>query len=477
MVWALSAALAAGIVRREEWLATAFLVLWFAAGRDGRTRPARVTLILLCLLLYGYGFHTSGEYDSRTAEVDTVSVVGNPVLVEGVVAGYPAWSRGGVRFDFDTYINGTRQRLRIKATAFDIASGDRLQMWVQLDPPSRMRRSEYLRGRGATGSGTAKVYGRIEVGSPGALWLAHDHVRRVLVRGCGYSGGLPVALVLGERGYLDRSTRDAFQRLGIAHLLALSGFHLGFIAIALLTLMQRAGIRSGLILGGCLSFYVGIVGFILSLYRALLMVILLLVARRVRRPMRPVDALITAFLLMLLVYPFALYSLGFQLSFLATFAVLVCVERFPHQCAATRARRIVRGLGSTMWVSAVVQVWVAPIILRTFGGISLVAPVATVLFTLPVMVVLALGIVATVIASIRWEIGLYVFPFLSWASRAFEDMLEIAVAWSPPLFEWSSPHPIPFYIGLAAASGLWKRNLWITATGVLVAAASCVIPW
>lgn len=479
----MSAALVAGILQRNDLLATALglLLVVVCVRQVGRSGAALIVLLLLSV--FAYGKRDTVSYEARCALIDSIGVsVDGAIVCDGFVSGYPVWSPGGLEFEFDAILIGCHQRLRVKANTFDLAFGDRLRLFLKLDPASKTRRSDYLRGRGLTGSARA-ARGGVQVlnGEDGhvitrqVLWPVHDYVRRTMSRGCGAHAGVPMALLLGERGYLDRRTRDAFSTLGISHLLALSGFHLGFVAATLLGLLRLLRVRSRAAVIICLILYVGIVGFILSLYRALTMVMLLVLAARLRRPLRPVHALANAFFVMLLLFPFALYSLGFQLSFMATLAVLLCVERMRPLAGGSRVRKWLHGMWTTLWVSGFVQLWVAPILLTSFGGISIVAPVATVLFVAPVVITLALSAAAAILATLPFGVGAGVFECLGWVTALFEGALRIGVAYSP------SPAELPVPAGALFYGGMWAAirggKLWITVVGVLATAAAFVIPW
>jgi ComEC/Rec2-related protein len=483
VVWVLSAALAAGILGRSDILSVAFGLLLALAWRRRLHRLGATLLIGLCFLLYAYGDRGTTAYEARCAAIDSVSVsVDEPIYCNGWVADYPVWSPGGVRFEFETSVVGCRQRLLVKANAFGVAYGERVRALVRLDPPARTRRTDYLRGRGVTGSAHAVPGGLARLPGSGGnllrrriLWPVHDYLRRTMSRGCGSNAGVPMALLLGERGYLDRRTRDAFSTLGISHLLALSGFHLGFVTVTLLALLGACRVRSRLAVVACLLFYVGFVGVILSLYRALTMVILLVVAARLCRPLRPVTALANAFFLMLLLFPFALYSLGFQLSFMATLAVLLCVERAKPSTGRSRVGRFLHGTWTTLWVSGFVQLWVAPILLATFGGVSVVAPLATVVFVVPIVLTLALSAAAASLAAVPWGVGSAVFSGLGWVTTIFEWALRNAVACSPSPVAFPAPYLVLYYVGMWVV--VRGGNLWITAGGVLATVAACVLPW
>lgn len=133
------------------------------------------------------------------------------------------------------------------------------------------------------------------------------------------------ALVLARREALDPSLRDAFGISGTAHLLAISGFHVGVVAGLLLSILRLAGVRPR---GAAAGAALGSWGYVLAIgapdaaLRAAVLLSLLALARLRGRPAMSVGTLSTAFLLLLLADPGALASVGFQLSFAGTLGLV-----------------------------------------------------------------------------------------------------------------------------------------------------------
>lgn len=129
------------------------------------------------------------------------------------------------------------------------------------------------------------------------------------------------ALVLARREHLDPELREAFALSGTAHLLAISGFHVGVVAGLLLGALRITGMgRRQATLGavaGCWMYVLGI-GAPHAAVRAALLLTLLAAARIRGRPVVPAGALASALLLLLVVDPGNLRSVGFQLSFAGT---------------------------------------------------------------------------------------------------------------------------------------------------------------
>lgn len=152
------------------------------------------------------------------------------------------------------------------------------------------------------------------------------------------------AMVLGEKQFLSEDLRQAYIDTGMAHLMAVSGLHIGFVAatsyFVLYPLVFRflwrqfpaaalAGWARKITAGSCLLpvlFYMNLVGPKISALRAGLMVILVLIAIIINREKHLFNALLLAAFAILLWNPHALLSVSFQLSFLALLTILCAIH-------------------------------------------------------------------------------------------------------------------------------------------------------
>ena len=128
---------------------------------------------------------------------------------------------------------------------------------------------------------------------------------------------LPVlsALTLGYKGDLDKETREAYSVAGIAHVLALSGMHIGIIWFLLRWL------KGGLVIP-LLWAFAFIVGLEPSVVRAVVMCMLMELGRLSGSKVFSMNTLSVAAFFMLLYNPFYLFDVGFQLSFVAVASIL-----------------------------------------------------------------------------------------------------------------------------------------------------------
>ena len=171
--------------------------------------------------------------------------------------------------------------------------------------------------------------------SPGArLGRLREQWARSLA-GHGRGGALFAALALGQRNLLPRETSEAAARGGVAHLLAVSGLHLGLVAgfaawlIAWLLrfepVLARADVRRLAWVGATIlaAGYVALTGAPVSMQRAYVFLMVFVASGLARRPVGRVQRLALAAGAVLWLEPAALFAPGAQLSFVATAGLLL----------------------------------------------------------------------------------------------------------------------------------------------------------
>lgn len=138
------------------------------------------------------------------------------------------------------------------------------------------------------------------------------------------------ALILAQRDGFDPAVRDRFVRAGLAHLLAISGLHVGLITAVLLLLgrILRLSTRTSAWAAALLTVaYVLMLGAPYAASRAALQVVLLLASRLLQRPADPLAMLAAAALVILALDPIAILDPGFQLSFAGVAGIVLLRRR------------------------------------------------------------------------------------------------------------------------------------------------------
>lgn len=131
-------------------------------------------------------------------------------------------------------------------------------------------------------------------------------------------------LLLGFTSGMDEANVKAFRVSGISHLLSVSGFHIVVLAGFLSLFLRRFGPLIHLLcLGVFLAFYCAVTAFPASLVRASIMTCVSLFAGVVRRKNDSANSTAISFILILLIAPFQLYSIGFLLSYSAVAGIIL----------------------------------------------------------------------------------------------------------------------------------------------------------
>ena len=299
----------------------------------------------------------------------------------------------------------------------------------------------------------------------------------------GHRGAFAAAIIVGDRSGIDDRNAEALRASNLAHLLAISGLHMGiltglifaFVRFAL-ALPPRIALRwptkkiaaMAALLAGLA--YLGLSGGTIATQRAFIMVTVAFCAVLVDRPAITLRALALAATIVLVIRPVSLLDAGFQMSFAATAALVAGFE-------VVRAWRTDRPRGGNTWVQTILRALLFYIAALLFS--SLLAGLATAPFaayhfnrTAPY------GLLANLLAVPI--MGLWIAPWAcmaavlapfglsDWALRAMglgiDHVLTVAnwVAGMPGAVQPVQAAP-PVVLGLISIGGLWVviwRGKW-----------------
>ena len=195
------------------------------------------------------------------------------------------------------------------------------------------------KGAGHTHSGMTPMQQRI------ALYLKSK-------MGDNSQSAILTAFVTGSKESIGKSTKETFRSSGAAHLLALSGLHVGILFMilnritALFSLTLAARRMRVLVVVGCTAAFLAITGFIPSLARAIIMAAICSIAKVWGyRIARAETLVITAFLL-ICYNPQVVASIGFQLSFAAMAGIMLIMPTLSESLKRVMERWRRRGTSS-----------------------------------------------------------------------------------------------------------------------------------
>src|SRR3989344_1472859 len=209
-------------------------------------------------------------------------------------------------------------------------------------------------------------------------------------------------LILGEKASFNKDLRESFINTGTIHIVALSGYNITIVAEWFMKLFsflpKNFGIGMGIL--AILSFII-MTGGSSTAIRAGIMATLVLIARATGRNYDVARALILAGIFMILLNPFLLaYDVSFQLSFLATVAVIFLAPRIEKYFLWAPKFFELRDI---MSVTCAAYIFVFPFILYKMGNFSLVALPANFLILPFIPFTMMLGFL-TGFAGLLWHV-------------------------------------------------------------------------
>ena len=224
------------------------------------------------------------------------------------------------------------------------------------------------------------------------------------------SSGLIRGLLLADRSNIDYETKTEFINSGVIHILAVSGLHVGYIVVIFIFLFGRFNIylKSLLTILGLVIFLL-LTGMPVSVIRAVVMAITIIVAYLTNRTTNLYNSLAVAAFILLIINPEELFSPGFQLSFLAVLSIAVIypiVQRYINDLRLKS--KVVKYILLFAGVSLSVQIGTLPVTLIYFGKLSIVALISNLIVIPLVGAVVAIAIVTLVLSIIPFPIyGLF----------------------------------------------------------------------
>jgi len=220
--------------------------------------------------------------------------------------------------------------------------------------------------------------------------------------------GLLAGLLVSGRSSLSKAEQALFTQAGLIHIVALSGFNVTIIAQGLMALLIFLPKKVRLTIGalGIIAF-VTMTGFGSTVVRAGIMALLVIAAALVHREYSVGRALFMAVLCMVIWNPMVVYDVSFQLSCVATFAVIFAVPpaliKYSSRLKFLPAKFKIR---ETMLGTAVIEIFLLPILLATSGKISLVTVITNLLILPPLPIVMGFGFVATLVGYLNYFLAM-----------------------------------------------------------------------
>ncbi|KOR88345.1 ComEC/Rec2 family competence protein [Paenibacillus solani] len=332
--------------------------------------------------------------------------------------------------------------------------GDRVQLSGELQKPGEARNFggfdylQYLRTQKIHWMLKVKGADQAKVTSPDKWRTGHilrwnDAVRERLgdklkqLYG-GIHAGFMKGLVIGNQDDLDPDTFMEFSRLGLTHILAISGMHVAVVVGCLIFVcnsLRMTRETSLTVVIWLIPVYVLLTGASPSIVRAGMMGVIGLYAAKRRMLKDGLHILSVAALVMLLWNPYFLLNVSFQLSFIVTAGIMIFVPKLMSLLTF-----LPRWLAGSVGITVVAQLISFPLTIYYFNQVSLISVFANLLLV-PVisMVVLPMGMVSLLLSWVWMRGAGWIAAVTEWINEINFRIVDFMSSSSAFMTLWPSP--------------------------------------
>jgi ComEC/Rec2-related protein len=267
-------------------------------------------------------------------------------------------------------------------------------------------------------------------------WSA-DINRRIFSLFSPSTRGVAQALVSGEKSELNAELKNQYAVAGAAHVLAVSGLHVGIISIIIFTLLgfiENRPLKFAIFLI-CLAVYCGVSGFGDSVIRAALMSALALYALVIDRKSNALNIISLATLILIIYDPSYAYSPGFQMSVASVFGIIILYPILKKSFFNILPSKniVLKFLIESLAITISASILVSPIVAYYFGVFSIVSP----LVNIPVVPIMNLAMVFSFISV--------AFSFISFPiDSLYADSAGMLIELSNRIVEYAAKLPYSY---------------------------------
>lgn len=188
---------------------------------------------------------------------------------------------------------------------------------------------------------------------------------------------IAAALIYGDQDLMSPELLTSYQKLGLSHLLTISGLHVSLLIGMIFYLGIRLGITRELMSNFLLLIlpgYAVLTGGSPAIVRSVMMIFLVLLSLKAKKRFKllPIDAVSISFLFFLLLNPLVIFNIGFQLSFIVSFAIIISSQHILQRYHSSILQMLA--------VTIVAQLASLPFLLYHFFSVNLLSLLVNLIF-------------------------------------------------------------------------------------------------
>lgn len=272
-----------------------------------------------------------------------------------------------------------------KNSSFKLKYGDKIEFYLEYEKPSTARNymgfdySNYLK--------TKKIFGTVNLKEEDVKIISHDNsniilrkiyelrnlmktkIEKLLPK---ETSGLCLGMLIGETSGIEENMQENFRDSNLSHILAVSGANVSYIIVSITYIFNKMCLRkrlSKIISIILLILFMLLTGCTSSVNRACIMAILMLIAELLYRKSDVYNNLAISALILLIINPYSLLDIGFQLSYMGTIGIVFLHDKIGSFIKINN--KIVKYFFEMIVVTTCANLAIIPIMMFHFNTISL----------------------------------------------------------------------------------------------------------
>lgn len=235
------------------------------------------------------------------------------------------------------------------------------------------------------------------------------------------------AIILGDNSQLSDEVYSNYGRLGINHIIAVSGLHFTVVVMSLFGILTALGFyrkQRSVICIFFSVFYCLVSGSSPSSVRAMIMIILLFIGKIALYKMDALSSLSIAAIIIVSINPYSFYSTSFVLSFLATFAISISPQVLGDLNLYHKPKIVFFATGTiqSIYVTFMISMFIVPILYSRFQTFSIITPLANLIISFIFPILMYICLISVLISP--FNIPDFIIEIVSFIIEKFHSVIE-----------------------------------------------------